>query len=362
MLNYPNFKALIQAMIKYIYTALLLILLITTTFAQPSNTIKKHPVIDTFCDNLQLILKNSKDGFIAYRYKETQQSATITYNTTLPALGFSKKFVQTGNVNPHKQTTSTILPYFIATSDFADIAVANHFFSAIKTKIKNCLKPFAQDSTIKSGFTRYTSFQIAKQVKDSFITIELILLADAKINTVALRLFHSKASAEKGNMKNPPVVMNTNKNHYTHLPQLLQKLIDYSPNNFTAIRGTLLQNQEWTPTYSSIVSFRDLAFPKIEYVTKNLWNQYSTNLFIKDKAASEQRFLELAAEIEQCKSSFPYQRYENASKPFDKWWYYDNPRIDVEGKKFKNTLRLGLKKFEYGEGYYLTFEFRKSAG
>jgi len=351
---------LIPIMIKNICAAILLMFSMIASLAQPGNTIKKNPPADPFCDSLQLILKNSKDGFIAYRYNETQQSVTMSYNTTLPSLGFHKKFVQTGQVNPYKQTAATNLPYYIATSGYTDIAAANQFFSTVKNKIKNCLKPFAQDSTVRPGFARYTSFQVAKPVKDSFITVELILLADAKINTIALRIFHSKGSLEKGNMKNPPVI--ANKNHYTSLPGLLQALMDHSPNNFTAIRSTLLQNQEWSPTYSAIVSFRDLAFPKIEYVTKNLWNQYTTNLFIKDKAAAELRFNELATEIEQCKSNFPYQRYENRSKPFEKWWYYDNPRNDVEGKRFKNELRLELKKFQYGDGYYLTFEFRKTAG
>jgi len=329
--------------------------------AQPGGkNIKKAVPVDPFCDSLQLIMKNSTDGFLNYRYNEIQGTVSVSYSTTLPALGFVKKYIQTGFVTPHKQKISSSLPYYIATSEFKDINEARQFYSAIKNKLQWCVKPVSQDSVAKPGFDRYTSFQVSKAVKDSFVTIELLILPDPKSNLVAIRLFHNKASVQKGVMKNPPVTASANKNHYNRVLPLLQALMDYSTRNFTAIRKDLLQNEKWSPTYSSIVYFSDFAFPKIEYVTHNLWNQYTTNRFIKDYETAKRRFDELAAEIEQCKTSFSYQCYEKRSKPDEKWWYYDLTRTDVDGKTFKNTLRLELKKFEYSEGYYITFEFRKS--
>lgn len=348
---------------KIVCTSVFLLVSSLFAIAQPVTNVKKNIPADIFCDSLRLILINSKNGFIEQRYNEKQGTVSISYSTTLPSLGFERKFVQTGNVTPFKSETSSTLPYFIATSGFADLATANVFFSTIKNKIKSCLKPVMQDSTIKTGFTRYSSFQVSKAVLDSFVTIELIMLTDPKSYTIIFRLFHSKGSIQKGNMKNPPVAVNANKNHYNTILPLLQALMEYSPNNFTAIRGNLLQNEKWKPTYTSIVSFNNFAFPKIEYVTNNLWNQYTTNLFINDLETATRRYNELAAEIEQCKSSISYQRYDNTySKATDKWWYYEHHRSDTEGRRYKNTVNLTLKKFEYGEGYYINFEFRKSPG
>lgn len=347
-------------MIKIIVTPVLLLCTCLIVAAQPGKPVKKPVPTDPFCDSLQLILKNSREGFINHRYNETTASASITYNTTLTLPGFDKRYVQTGMVTPYKKTAAVTLPYFISTAVYTDLAAANLFFSTIKRKLVSCLKPVGQDSAAKTGFARYTSFQVSKAVKDSFVTVELIMLTDPKKNTVIFRLFNSKGSLAKGNMKSPPVVVNTNKNHYTQLLPLLQALTDYSTNNFTAIRGTLLQNEKWKPTYTSIVSFRDLVLPKIEYVTNNLWNQYTTSLYIKDEATGKQRFKELAAEIEQCKTAFPSQRYETRSTTDEKWWYYDEPRIDAEGKRYKNSLRLELKTLPYGDGFLLTLEFRKS--
>ncbi|MBK8702103.1 MAG: hypothetical protein IPN29_22060 [Saprospiraceae bacterium] len=350
-------------MVKIFYTSLFFLVNGLITVAQPVTHVKKNIIPDTFCDSLRLILINSKDGFIAYRYNEKQGSVSIGYNTTLPSLGFERKFVQTGNVTPFKMPASSALPYFIATSVFSDLSAANQFFSTIKNKTKSCLKPVAQDSAIKAGYTRYTSFQVSKAMPDSFVTIELIMLTDPKSYTVIFRLFHSKAIHQKGIMRNPPVAVNTNKNHYNSILPLMLALIEYSPTNFTSIRGNLLQNEKWKPTYTSIVSFSNFSFPKIEYVTNNLWNQYTTNLFIKDLETATRRYNELAAEIEQCKTSISFQRYDNIySKATDKWWYYEHHRSDTEGSRYKNTVNLTLKKFEYGEGYYITFEFRKSSG
>lgn len=350
-------------MVKQICTSLCLVVCSLLAIAQPVSNVKKNIAADPFCDSLRIILTNSKDGFITNRYNEKQGSVSFSYSTTLPSLGFERKFVQTGKVTPYKKDTASTLPYFIATSGFSDLPAANLFFSTVKNKIRTCIKPVAQDSTLKTGFARYNSFQVSKAVLDSFVTIELILLSDPKVHTVIFRLYHSKGSTQKGNMKNPPVQVNTNKNHYNSILPLLQALIEYSPTNFTAIRSNLLQNEKWKPTYTSIVSFSNFGFPKIEYVTNNLWNQYTTNLFIKEEAAAKRRYEELAAEIEQCKSSISYQRYDNKySTATDKWWYYEHHRSDTEGHRYKNTLNFTLKKFEYGEGYYITFEFRKSPG
>jgi hypothetical protein len=347
-------------MIKLFSSCLLILIPCLSVIAQPGSNVKKPSPIDPFCDSLQLILKNSKNGFLNYRYNEIQGTVSVSYSTTLPALGFGKKYIQTGSVSPHKQKIAATLPYYIATSEFKEINEARQFYSTIKNKLGLCVKPVSQDSLVKPGFDRYTSFQVSKAVNDSFVTIELLILPDPKSNLVALRLFHNKASVLKGVMKNPPVAASANKNHYTRILPLLQALMEYSAKNFTAIRKDLLQNEKWSPTYSCIVTFSDFGFPKIEYVTNNLWNQYTTNRFIKDYETAKRRFDELASEIEQCNTTFSYQRYEPRSKPDEKWWYYDLTRTDVDGKSYKNTLRLELKKFEYGEGYYITLEFRKS--
>ena len=344
--------------IKLLNSFLLLFLPVCVN-AQPGN-VKKAAPADPVCDSLQLILKNSKDGYLNYRYNEQQGSVSVSYSTTLPSLGFGKKFIQTGVVTPHKQIVSSTLPYYIATSEFKDINEARQFYTSIKNKLRLCVKPVSQDSTVKPGFDKYTSFQVSKAVKDSFITIELLILPDVKSNIVAIRLFHNKASVQKGVMTNPPVTAAANKNHYTRILPLLQALMDYSKNNFTAIRKDLLPHEKWNPTYSSIVYFSDFGFPKIAYVTKNIWNEYTTSLYIKNYATAKRRFDELAAEIDQCSSTFNDQRYEQRSTADEKWWYYDLPRTDVDGGRYKNTMRLELKFSEYSEGYYITFEFRKS--
>jgi hypothetical protein len=347
---------------KKITGLLLLLLCCIIATSQPGKIVKKIATPDPFKDSLGLIMKHSANGFINFRYNETQGNASITYTTILPSLGFEKKFVQVGQVVPYKKQAGITLPYFIATRGYTDATAANQFFSDIKRKIISTVKPFAQDSASKTGFARYASFQVSKPVKDSFVTIELILLADPKGSTSIMRLFNSKGSIEKGIMKNPPVVVNTNKNHYTGVLQLIQALMGYSQNNFKNITGTLLQNEQWKPTYTSIVSFRDFGISKIEYVTNNLWNQYTTNIFINDKGVAEKRFQDLINEVELCKQAFPTQRYETRSTANEKWWYYDKQWQDVDGKNYKNTLRISLEKFKYGDGYYLTFEFRKSAG
>lgn len=345
---------------KLFSTCFVFLFAYTSLIAQTGNNPKKIIPADPFCDSLQLILKNSKDGFLNYRYNEQPGSVSLSYSTTLPALGFAKRFIQTGVVYPHLQKTAATLPYYIATSSFATIQEARQYYTVIKNKIRGCAKPFAQDSTVKQGFDLYTSFQISKAVADSFITIELMLLPDAKSNIVAVRLFHNKANAQKGVMKNAPAVAPANKNHYSRILPLVQALMDYSKDNFTGIRKDLLQNEKWKPTYSSIVYFSDFAFPKIEYVTDNLWNQYTISLYVKDYESAKRRYNELAAEIEQCKTSISHQRFETRSKEDEKWWYYDQQKTDANGKSYKNTVRLELKKFEYNEGYYITFEFRKS--
>lgn len=342
----------------------LLLLLGYTAFAnaQPGKSLKKLPAADPFADSIQLIIKNSGNGFLNFRYNEQQRSVSLTYNTTLPFLGFEKRYVQVGQVTPYKKLVAVTLPYFIATKNFNDSVEAKKFLSEIKRKIVSQVKPFAQDSTARAGITRYNSFQLSKPLKDSFVTIELPLLSDPKSCTVILRLFNSKGSTEKGVMKDPPIAINTNKNHFTEIVPLIEALMTHSKNNFTAARSTLLQNERWKPTYLSIISFRDFSISKIEYVTHNLWNQYTTNIFIKDKAVAEKRFQELIGEIEINKPSFPTQRFETRSTDNEKWWYYDKQLQDVEGKNYKNTLRISLEKALFVDGYYLTFEFRKSVG
>lgn len=323
---------------------------------------RAQPAKDSFTNNLKLIIRNSSSGFIDYRYNELQGNGSLTYSTTLPSLGFDKKFVQTGIVTPYKKTQTSVLPFYIATSTFSNLTSADDCYYRIKRQIIQALRPAAQDSSIASGFSRRTKFMVSKPVNDSFVTVELLILPDTKMNIVALRIFNSKASLEKGNMKSPPVVINKSKNHYQQLVPLIQALMGYSPDNFRAIRGSLLQNEEWSPTYTSIVTFSDLSLPKIEYVTDNLWNQYTTKRYFKEKSDALQRFSLLAAEIDQSKSVFTNMRYEDRSKEDDKWWYFDQRKTDVDGKSFKNTIRLSLVKFKYGDGYYVIFEFRKSVG
>ena len=327
------------------------------SMAQPSSKARLP-----FCDSLQLILNNSRNGFMNYRYNELSASASITYSTTLPLLGFTKRFVQTGNVNPYKFTGVQILPYYIATAGYTDRLKANLFFNSIHQQLTQCHKPYATDTTSRTGFVRSYYYQFSKPVKDSFITIELLLLGDAASSTIVLRIFHSKGSIAKGIMKNPPAVFTANKNQYNDVLPLIKALMGYSEGNFTTIRDQLLKGERWTPTYSSIVRFRDFSFPKIEYVTNNLWNQYTTSLRFDVFSAANKYFTELAAAIDACESTLTDQRFETRSKPDEKWWYYDNPKKDVEGKSYKNVLRLEVKKFEYGDGYYVSFEFRKSVG
>lgn len=331
--------------------------------AQPGTRIKpKAPLkkTDPLCDSLQLILSNSASGFINYRYNENSGSASITYNTTLPALGFAKRFVQTGKVTPFKNTAIVSLPFYIASSNFTNETDARLFIKKFRQPLLACLKPSAKDTTLKPGFAYYNSFYL-KQRADSFVTAELLLLSDNSSHTVIFRLFHNKAATGKGNMKNPPVVVN--KNHYTTVLPLLQALLDYASSNFGAICDKLLVNQEWNPTFSSTVKYKDFTFPKVEYVTRNIWNQYTTSFYAANETIARQRFTELAAEIDQCQTSIPFQRYSIPdSRPDDKWWVYEHHRSDVAGDRFKNQLRLTLKKAEQGEGYIIRFEFRKSPG
>ncbi len=340
-------------------THLLLVNLSTSaqTFG-PAKTNTAAKKTDPVCDSLQLILSNSASGFINYRFNEKVNNNTVTYSSTLPTLGFARRTVQIGNVNNFKSKATITLPFYLAISNFTNEKEARLFIKNFQQKLLSCLKPTAKDTVLKSGFTYYNSFYI-KQTADSFITAELMLLSDSTSHTAVFRLFHNKAKTDKGTMKNPPVVVN--KNHYNEVLPLLQALLDYSSASFGAICDQLLVNQEWTPTYSAIVKYKDFTSPKVEYVTKNIWNQYTTHYYAANETIARQRFNELAAEIDQCQATLPFQQFSaEDSKADKKWWVYKHKRIDSWGDSYKNQLILTLKKAEQGEGYIIRFEFRKS--
>ena len=321
-----------------------------------TNTPAKKP--DPVCDSLRLILSNSASGFINYRYNEKVNNNTVTYSSTLPTLGFAKRTIQIGNVNNFKSKATVTLPFYLAISNFTNENEARLFIKNFQQKLLSCLKPTAKDTLLKPGFTYYNSFYI-KQKADSFITAELMMLSDINSYTAVFRLFHSKGKTDKGNMKNPPVVVN--KNHYNEVLPLLQALLDYSPTSFGAICDQLLVNQEWKPTFSSTLKYKDFTSPKVEYVTKNIWNQYTTHYYAANETIARQRFNELAAEIDQCQATLPFQQFSaEDSKADKKWWVYKHKRIDSWGDSYKNQLILTLKKSEQGEGYIIRFEFRKS--
>ena len=370
---------------KYFIPIMLSVVSGLQAIAQPASiskgkvTGKKEP----FCDSLQFIINNSSGGFAAFRYNEKTDGASTLYNTVLPSMGFENKFVQTGTVTPYKQSVPITLPFFIATKKFNDdILAAYQFYTTTKKKLLNCLKPNSQDSALKPGFTRYTGFQLMKTVKDSFVTAELILLSDKDFQTVAFRLFHNKASTQKGNMKNPPgtapviiipvvtnpvvtnpIATNTDKYHYEEVLPFLQTLISSAPDNFVPIRDKKLDNQQWKDTYSSLVSFRKFTAPVIEYITDNFWNRYNTRLYFADEAVATQSYNKLVTEIQSCSSSITFQGYGiKYSTATEKWWNYKQEKKDSDGKNYKNTLNLSLSKSTNGDGYYITLLFSKNPG
>lgn len=348
------------SMIKLFCLSLLISVTIASAIAQPGSTAKKTTA-DQFCDSLLLIIKNSSQAYLHQRYNETQGSVSLSYTTTLPTLGFTKRFVQITSLKPHKQKAAATLPCYIATSSFKTISEARQFYYSIKSKMIACIKPVSNDSAMINGFDRYSSWQVSKPVKDSFVSIELFILPDENSALVATRIFHNKASSEKGVMKNPPVKTTANSmNEFNSMPNFLQNLIELSAADYYAIRGTLLTNQQFYPTYSSLIKYKDFTAPKIEYVTKNIWNQYSATLYLPNKEIAEARFKELTAEIDNCQTAIPSQQFSSSdSKSTDKWWNYLHQRNDVQGTRYKNQLRLTLIKAEQGDGYIISFEFRK---
>jgi len=346
---------------QYLLMATILLLVNLSMSAQTpgpakTNTPAKKP--NPVCDSFRLILSNSASGFINYRYNEKVNNNTVTYSSTLPTLGFAKRTIQIGNVNNFKSKATVTLPFYLAISNFTNENEARLFIKNFQQKLLSCLKPTAKDTLLKPGFTYYNSFYI-KQKADSFITAELMMLSDINSYTAVFRLFHSKGKTDKGNMKNPPVVVN--KNHYNEVLPLLQALLDYSPTSFGAICDQLLVNQEWNPTFSATLKYKDFTSPKVEYVTKNIWNQYTTHYYAANETIARQRFNELAAEIDQCQATLPFQQFSaEDSKADKKWWVYKHKRIDSWGDSYKNQLILTLKKAEQGEGYIIRFEFRKS--
>jgi len=326
--------------------------------AKPGNNAKKNVPATPFCDSLQLILRNSASGFINYRYNEKINKNTVTYSSTLPTLGFAKRSVQIGNVTPFKSNATASLPFYMGISNFTNEKDARLFIRSFQQKLLACLKPSVKDTALKPGFAYYNSFYL-EQKADSFITAELMLLSDDNSHTAVFRLFHNKANTEKGNMKNPPLIVN--RTHYTEVLPLLQVLLDYSTSSFGAICDQLLVNQEWNPTFSATIKYKDFISPKVEYVTRNIWNQFTTSFYAANETIARQRFNELAAEIDQCQSAIPFQQFSSYnSRPDDKWWVYEHHRNDMWGDHYKNQLRLTLKKAEQGEGYMIRFEFRKS--
>lgn len=341
--------------------ASILFLIVTASVAQtqlPQKLNLPAKKSDLVCDSLQLILNSSASGFINYRYNEKVNKNTVTYSSTLSALGFARRSVQIGSVNTFKSKATVTLPIYIAISNFNNEKDALLFIKTFQQKLLSCLKPSAKDTVLKPGFTYYNSFYI-KQNADSFITAELMILSDSTTHTAAFRLFHNNGKTEKGTMKNPPVA--GNRNHYNEVLPLLQALFDNSSTSFGAFCDKLLVNQQWSPTFSSNLTYKDFTSPKVEYVTGNLWNQYTTYFYAANETIARERFNELTAEIDECKAAFPFQQFSaEDSKPNIKWWVYKHQRTDMWGKTYKNQLILTLKKAEQGEGYTIRFEFRKS--
>lgn len=310
------------------------------------------------CDSLQLVLSNSANGFLQYRYNEKVNNNTVTYSTTLSALGFAKRSVQIGSVNNFKTNATVTLPFYMAISNFTNEKEARLFIKNFQLKLLSCLKPSEKDMVLKPGFSFYNSFYI-KQNADSFITAQLMLLSDSNTHTAIFRLFHNKGTTDKGIMKNPPVVIN--RNQYNEVLPLLQTLFDNCSTNFGALCDKLLVNQEWSPTFSATIKYKDFTSPKVEYVTGNIWNQYTTEFYAANETIARQRFNELTAEIDQCQAAFPFQQFSTEdSKENIKWWVYKHKRSDMLGSGYKNQLIIKLKKAAQGEGYTIRFEFRKS--
>lgn len=345
----------------YLLMGAIILLADSPLLAQPQPHQKINAPVtknDPVCDSLQIILSNSASGFLHYRYNEKVNNNTVTYSSTLSALGFAKRSVQIGKVNNFKSSIPVTLPFYMAISNFTNEKEARLFIKNFQLKLVSCLKPSEKDTVLKPGFTYYNSFYI-KQKADSFITAQLMLLSDSNAHTVIFRLFHNKGITDKGSMKNPPVV--TNRNQYNEVLPLLQTLFDNSSTNFGAICDKLLVNQEWNPTFSATIKYKDFASPKVEYVTGNLWNQYTTHFYAANETIARQRFTELTAEIDKCQAAFPFQQFSAAdSKPTIKWWVFKHNRSDIAGNSYKNQLILNLKKAEQGEGYVIRFEFRKS--
>lgn len=186
----------------------LLIIFMLPAAAQPgtSNKTLSIPAKDNFCDSLQLIINNSASGFIDFRYNGKQVRVTTIYTTTLPGLGFQRKFVQIGLVSPYKRFSMVTLPYFIVNSGFSDPSKADRFFTRIKQKLLVCIKPEIEDSIPFAGYKRYAKFQLSKPEKDSFVTVELILLSSPHAQSVILRIFHNRGSMkrEKASLPSDP--------------------------------------------------------------------------------------------------------------------------------------------------------------
>ncbi len=359
--------------------------------AQPGTNGKPN---EFFCDSVNLIIKNSANGFADYRYNERTDGATMIYNTTLSISNFDQKLVQTGSVKPYKQSSPIIVPCYVAAKNFTDLIAAYQFYTNTKKKLQNCLKPTGQDSLLKPGYTRNTSFQVRNPEKDGLITAEIILMSDKDSQTVFFRVFHNKASLQKGNMKtaplinpvvtkpvkdpvkdpvtnpvvtNPvvtaPVATNTDKNHYEEMLPFLQALIQYAPNNFVAVRDRRLTNQVWDITYTSSLSFKKFTNPVIEYITDNFWNRYNTRLFFNNETAALQEYNKIVAQIQSCATTITIQQYDTRySTTTDKSWYYQTGKRDSDGKFYKGILNVSVSKATSGDGYYISLLFSKKQG
>ncbi len=380
---------------KYLI-AFLLTGLSLQAIAQPGGNGKPN---ESFCDSLQLIVKNTSDGFANYRYNERADGAAMIYNTTLPIPGFDQKLVQTGPVKAYKQSATVVVPCFVAAKNFTDLIAAYQFYTNTKKRLQNCLRPTAQDSLLKPGFTRNTSFLLRNPEKDGLITAEIILMSDKDSQTVFFRVFNNKASLQKGNMKtvpvitnpvvttpakeptkdpvkdpvtnpvvtNPvvtnPVATNSDKNHYEEMLPFIQALIQYAPNNFIAIRERKLTNQNWENTFTSTLSYKKFTNPVIEYITDNFWNRYNTRMFFNNETAALQEYNKIVAQVQSCSTTISIQQYDTRySTATDKSWYYQTGKRDSDGKFYKGILNLSVSKATTGDGYYINLLFSKKEG